>query len=453
MRSRSHLSLEVRSGLKLHPGVALALKFLETPTLELGALVRAEASANPLLECLDDEDEDTPPDAECADQRSDFEPRDEETALPRGVHEVLEIPNDTDRIAWPSLGEWLLSQLGLERLEPNEARASRIVIGSLDDRGYLGVSIEEMARTSGHPATLLAAALDRVRQLEPAGIGAFDLRDCLLLQLRARGREDSLAARLVRDHFPELAARRVLDLERKLALPPRALARALAEIRALRPHPGRLVQTEEVRYIYADVIIERVDGDYVVLLNERGQPRLRLLESGEVPRSDRAEVREFLADRRRAARWLLAALDRRRDTLLRVVRAIVREQRGFFEHGALEMKPMTLATLAGPLGLHESTVARVCQGKYAETPRGLLALRFFFSSQLETNEGAPVSSRSVRERIRRFIQNEQRDHPWSDEALAETLTREGVRIARRTVAKYREELGLARASERRRRTA
>lgn len=479
MAGRAMLGLATRAGLALTPEVRLALELLQLPAPELRARVEREVAANPLLEI-----EEEAPGAggeEMVAQRENradgrVERRDDgrgdgsadgpaeggdtdgitdawwsgSAALPRGVLEVgtAELP---EWAAETTLAAHLGSQFRLSVRDSSVLAAGEYLIGCLDERGYLGIAPDLVARDVGLPTTVVTTALCILRTLDPPGVGASDLRDCLLLQLRARGREGSLAWRLVAERFDELAAGRRERAARGLFADEAAVRRALAEIRSLRPHPGRLVGGGPVRYIYPDLSVLRMDGRWLVQADDRAVPRVRCSAwrgawvGAETDPAAQAAGREWFA----AARRLVRALERRRGTLVRVMECILEEQAEFFEHGTAFLRPMSLRMVAGRLGLHESTVARVVRSKHAQTPRGLLPLRFFFSGGLRTEQGPDASSRAVRVRICALVAGEDQGRPLTDAEIACRLAGEGIRIARRTVAKYRVSMRIERAPRRR----
>ena len=500
---RPTLHTAQRTQLRMTPSVQLALEFLQLPALELQSLLDREVTNNPLLEVeddvFDDAASDDPADGRTSDEAAESgsedgadafalattEPEsvsagstttdgaamddeatgeatpgetDDEFAadppLPHLFREVLEGKGAPEAPTPPSLREALHRQLRLECREPELCRIGEYLLGCLDERGYLGLPLAEIAASIPAPLAQVEEALGVVQSLDPAGIAARDLRECLLLQLARRGQGTGLAARIVREHFDSLAHRRHTELSRRLHAPRTEIEAAIDLIRSLEPHPGWLVAAEEVRYIFPELVVAQVGEAYEVFPSDRALPRLRVAECYRNwvvdSRMDGDETRRYVQDKLRSARWLVQALDRRRDTMVRVMRAIVEEQAAFFEKGLESLRPLTLQTIARRVGLHESTVARVTKDKYVQTPRGIFPLKFFFSSRLSTQLGIDASSRAVRERIRQLVQEEDKTAPLSDAALATILEREGVRIARRTVAKYRDQLGIDRTQLRRR---
>lgn len=476
MRQGPRLDTHLNNGLKLHPGVQLALRFLQVPTEELSSLVEEELLTNPLLE-VDEEataalSAPEPEPAEMEEDERSWLRADDEPLVPRGQLELWRSEEEAPAVAY-SLGAQLLAQIALRVVRLETRRVAEYLVGCLDGRGFLACSLEEAGEQLQVSPSEIERGLELLQSLEPAGVGARDLPECLVLQLHARGLAGSLAERIVVSQHDALLHGRFGEIARSLHVTAADVDRACAQIRRLSPYPGRLVDAGEVRYIYPDLIVDQVGSGYEVWVNDRQVPRLRLsgycrkllegssgTEGGtpDVGAADgpaaereqmRAEARTFVRERARSARWLIQALDRRRDTMLRVMRSIASEQREFLEHGIDHLKPMTLRSIAGQVGLHESTVARVTAGKYVQTPRGIYPLKFFFSSRVASLEGEDLSARAVRERIRVLIQDEDHAHPWSDEAIARQLAREGVSIARRTVAKYREQLKIERAQFRR----
>lgn len=469
MPQKITLANQVRPGLVLNPSMQLALRFLQVPALELRDLIQRELAENPALEI--DEEEAAGPSADAAAAEADSapasqtEPREEgevddwqaeeRALLPRGLQEADERGGWPDGPAAPSggtLAGHLLPQLRLATRDPDLLELGEYLIGCLDDRGYLGCSLAEAAESAGVAFPRMENALSLLQGLEPAGIAARDLRECLLLQLAARGRAGGLAWRIVRDHLDLLGAARHARLRRILAVPGEEFDGALKDIRRLHPHPGHLVAGDDVRYIYPDLIVEAVGCGFEVHLDERAVPRLRISGScRDLIGSETGDVvsRRYALTRLRSARWLMAAMDRRRRTMLRVMHCILETQEGFFRRGPLCLRPLTLGEVAGRLGVHESTVARVIRSKYVQTPRGIYPLKYFFSNRMPTVSGEDTSGRAVRERIRSLIEQEDRSSPLSDETIAGILGSTGVKIARRTVAKYRSSLKIERALLRR----
>ena len=376
-------------------------------------------------------------------------------------------------VATRDLSDHLRDQVQLLELTARQGLLADEFIGNIADDGYLAASLDDIlagineviakaAEREGRdeqPLPLYTTAeaeamLGIVQGLDPAGIGARDLRECLLLQLRAVGQGDALPARLVRDYFDALIGHRWNDIARKLACTATEVQAAADEVAKLNPKPGLTKSTALDNYVIPDLIVEKVDGEYLVFINDGNLPRLRLSRSYQDLARDRtkldAEQKEFINSKLNAAQWLIQAIEQRRQTMLKVMHFIVNRQREFFDKGIQYLKPLTLREVADAIDMHESTVSRVTNDKYAQTPRGVLPLKFFFSSGLATAGGEDVSARGIKATIDKLVQDEDTKNPLTDQAIVAILEQQGVQIARRTVAKYREQLGVLSARMRRR---
>ena len=506
MRQHARLSLSTRPSLRISPGVQLALELLQSPAQELRARIEREVASNPLLELLDDDEPDLPAgngdaaegrgseeafdfpteantlelpssddpfgspssddpfdspssddpfnssSSDGVDGRDDLDPWNV-AAAPRGVIETVEAV-DRDRRGELGLQEVLIAQLRLEQRDPIILEQATFLIGCLDARGYLGASLEQIAEDLKTEPSHLEQALRAVQQLDPPGIGARDLRECLLLQLRRADSGQSLAAGILEEGFDLLTRHQYAALQRRFEIGEDELESALCEIRRLDPCPGGGIGAHAPQYVIPDLVVREVGDTLEVHLGERSSPRVRIdpLYSRLASEAPEPALGDFLNGRLRSARWFLRALDRRRLTLIRVTEAIVEAQSEFFSAGAGALRPLTLRQIADRVGLHESTVARVTKDKYVETPRGIFPLKFFFSSRISTESGRDTSARAVKSKIREMIDSEPSDQPLSDDAIVRCLEGEGIRIARRTVAKYRDQMRIARARFRRRRS-
>jgi RNA polymerase sigma-54 factor len=350
--------------------------------------------------------------------------------------------------------ESILEQLRLLVRGPKEEELAEYIVGMLDERGYLQASDEEIAEATSSTLEEVRSVVEKLQICEPPGIGARDLRECLLLQLRVKGLEGSLTWRVIDEQFDNLVKRRHAEMARDLKVGLDKIQEATDQIANLLPHPGRLVSAEDIRYIYPDLIVEKVGEVYEVYLNDRSIPRLRVSPAyGQVlmgKGDGDPKTREYVEGKLNSARWLIQAIEKRRRTMIRVMEAIVDEQRDFFEKGISHLKPMTLQDIGSRVGIHESTVARVTKSKYVQTPRGVFPMKFFFSSRLHTEWGEDASAKAVKERIRELIESEDKQNPLSDDKIARMLQTEGIKIARRTVAKYREQMKVDKAQFRKR---
>ncbi|HEX7880845.1 MAG TPA: RNA polymerase factor sigma-54 [Candidatus Eisenbacteria bacterium] len=479
MEMRQGLRLTQTQKLVMTPKLQQALKLLQAPTLELQQMLKAEMVSNPLLEEIDEITEE--PEPEKATAEDDFG---EEGRLEREEQEPLEAPEAPEEVDWtefmqqgsdasttrseerheefvervpisrPSLDEHLAEQLRYKGMGDEAEAIGDYLIGSIDERGYLTMTVEEVAAELDKPVETIESVLKAIQALDPPGIGARDLRECLLLQLRARGQEGELSWRIVDKHFDDLVRRRQIDIARSLKVPVEEVQTALDLIGTLSPVPGNQVSGADAQYVYPDLIVERVGEDYVFTLNDRKVPRLRICSAYEHVLKDGApkngETRDYVVSKLNSARWLIQTIEQRRKTMVKVMRAIVEEQREFFDSGILHLKPLTLQDIASKIGMHESTVSRVTSGKYVQTPRGVFELKYFFSSGLNTQGGDDISAKSAKAIIAKLIEGEDKHDPLSDQKLMEMLQSQGLDIARRTVAKYREQLNVPNARFRKR---
>jgi RNA polymerase sigma-54 factor len=344
-----------------------------------------------------------------------------------------------------SLQEHLMQQAELADLSPEAVTAMKHLVGSLDDRGFLTQSPADIALQIGLPLAAVQEAYQLLRTFDPAGIGAKDLPDCLLGQLVAKGRGTSLAARILRDHFELLTRRRIPELARKLGADPDAIQSAIEEIGKLDPAPGRRFAEDNNRVVVPDVTVERDGDEWKIHLNNDYIPRLRIsstyremIARGTLTKNER----DYLRERIRSGKFLIDSIEQRQRTIERITREILNAQREFFENGVSSLKPLTMTQVAEVVGVHETTVSRAIANKYIRTPHGVFEFKYFFTPGYQAESGAAVSNTSVKEMIADLINLEDKSSPLSDQELVAKLHDRGITIARRTVAKYREELGL-----------
>ncbi|MFH1278676.1 MAG: RNA polymerase factor sigma-54 [Candidatus Eisenbacteria bacterium] len=482
--------MEMKAGLQLRmlqtqrlvmtPQLQQALRLLQMPTLELQQVLKQELLLNPVLEEVDDLVDDAESDDDREETPSKEEKEREKEEKGEGEEEPSKDGESDGEIDWdeyfhnpqeysyyrrnegessdeyyervPSttvhLSEHLLGQLRIASEDDEILRIGEFLVGSLDDRGYLTMSLEEVAESVGSPLDRVQEGLDLLQTFDPAGVGARNLRECLLLQLKAKEREGSLAHRIVDEHFDVFVQNKYMELAKKLKTTPGEVQAASAEIGKLNPRPGLLFSEEDPRYIAPDLIVDRVEGEYVVYLNDLNVPRLRvskayesILTSGR-SKDDDEGTREYIRGKLNAANQLINTIERRRRTMVKVMNAIVENQREFFEKGIRHLRPLTLQQVAEQIGMHESTVSRVTSSKYVQTPRGVFDLKFFFSSSIRSDSGEDVSAKRVKDRVREMVEREDKKKPFSDQKIVEVLKKEGLLIARRTVAKYREQMGI-----------
>ncbi|MBM4243590.1 MAG: RNA polymerase factor sigma-54 [Deltaproteobacteria bacterium] len=351
-----------------------------------------------------------------------------------------------------SLADHLTWQLRMGDFSQQEQSLGDVLIGNLDENGYLEVSLEDAAFESGVDMDFANATLRRFQEFDPPGVFARDLRECLLIQLRQQNEQDSLAAQIVAGHLSLVEAKRFDKLAKELKVHLEQVAEAVKLISSLEPKPGRNYATTETRYVTPDVFVHEMDGEYVVSLNDDGLPRLRVSNSYRRLLSDAegaADAKSYIREKLSAAQWLIRSIHQRQSTLYKVTNSIVRFQGDFFDHGVKALRPLVLRDVANDIGMHESTVSRATANKYVHTPQGTLELKYFFTSSIRSSDGEGVSAESVKEKIKGIIESEDPRRPFSDQHIAQALASEHIEIARRTVAKYREIMGILPSSRRR----
>jgi RNA polymerase sigma-54 factor len=349
-----------------------------------------------------------------------------------------------------SLEEHILRQVRLQDFSAADALIARHITGNLNRDGLLESSFEEIAQACSCTADDVATVADILRFFDPVGCCTKNLQECLLTQLEAMGLADGLESKLIQHHLEKLEKRKYDAIAKAEGVMLEDISRALATIRSLEPRPGRQFADETVRYIVPDVYVQKVGAEFVVILNEDGVPKLKInpAYSELLKDSGRSggENKAYLSERARAASWLIKSIQQRQQTIYKVTESIVKFQRAFFEHGVSHLKPLVLKDVADDIGMHESTVSRVTTEKYMHTPQGLFELKFFFTSGIKTAGGADVSSSSVKDQIKQIIAQESPQNPISDQQIVKILKSKNIDIARRTVAKYRETLGIPSSS-------
>jgi len=467
MDMRQDMRPELQQRLVMTPKLQQAIKLLQMPALELQQKLKHELLHNPLLEDVDeaDEEEETQePEALAAEDGDDGEFKAGEDEIDwdsylkdgfeMGAHEIGEREETEDfhervPVVRSSLEDHLKSQLRMTLASPEEIKIGEFIIGSLDSNGFLTCSVEDIAGFTGADAKQVADVLAVIRTFEPPGVGASDLRECLLIQLEQQGLSDSLAARLVGEHLDDLLEKRYREIARSLRKTVREVQSAADVVAGLDPRPGARYSSEEPRYIVPDLVVDKVEDEYIVQINDKNVPRLRVsrayrdILSGARKKS-KTEA-DYVKKKLESALWLIRTIDQRRRTMVKVMEAILDAQRVFFEKGVEHLKPLTLQQIANVVGMHESTVSRVTSGKYVQTPRGVYELKYFFSPGLKTDNGEDASSKRIKARIQEIVNGEDSKRPLSDQDIAARLKDEGFSVARRTVAKYREQLGVLRA--------
>jgi RNA polymerase sigma-54 factor len=476
MAMETRLSLRQSQRVVMTPLLQQAIQLLQLSTLELQEVVQKELLENPLLEEVTPETADTPegetpPEASVAAPdpvAPEPPPRDERqtddlpfdlTAVMFDDHEERSLVQQEDRDELPfenmvrsvsSLTDHLDEQLRFATEDPVARRIGTEIIGNLDDDGYLRAALAEVAERCGVDTGDVEKVLELVQSFDPPGVAARSVQECLLIQLRADPNPDPVSVEIVADHFEDLTRRRYPDIARALKLSLDRVMESVEEIMGLEPKPGRRFGGNDSRYIVPDVLVYKMGTEYTVVLNEDGIPRLRvnaLYRS--LLRNSGDEARQYVEQKLRSAVWLIKSVDQRQRTLRKVAQSIVKFQREFLDKGLPYLKPLSLRDVGEDIGMHESTISRVTTNKYVETPQGLFELKFFFHSGIQSGDGEMVSSISVKKMIQDLLANEDPAKPLSDQEVAQILKGRGLTIARRTVAKYREELGILPSHQRR----
>jgi RNA polymerase sigma-54 factor len=353
----------------------------------------------------------------------------------------------------PSLAEHLEWQLHMDCAEGDVCDAAEVVIGNLDQDGRLNATNEEIAVQGSWSEEIVERSRQLVMRLEPVGCGARDVRECLLVQLEIRGETDRLATQLIRDHLEGLQQHKLPHLAKQIGIDVETLVEELQFIRTLDPYPGRRYSSEEPILISPEIYIEKLDegGDYVIYFADDGSPRLRINPSYQQMLSQGVtkETRDFIKEKMRSAVDLLRNIEHRRQTIYRVVESIVHRQREFLDHGVQYIKPMMLKDIAEDIGMHLSTVSRVVNRKYAHTPQGVIELRRFFTEGMLNEEGEEVSTRIIKLKIKKLIEEEDSHNPITDDQVVKILVKDGIKLSRRTVAKYRDQMNIPGSRERR----
>jgi RNA polymerase sigma-54 factor len=479
------MAIEMRQQMKLTqqlvmtPQLQQAIKLLQLSRLELQDVVRQELEENPILDEVTEIEEIKEPEqlelmekeAEPETVVNDFqEVRTGEETRETDWDSYLDGYNyasgehnfdDEDRPSFENLltkkttlFDHLMWQLNMTRLSDLESKIGAEIVGNIDEDGYLRASLADIASACGVDETQVEASLKRVWDFDPPGVGARDLRECLLLQVNALGMGGSVVEAVLKDHLKDLESRRYKQAAKALGVEINDILTAAKIIAELDPKPGRMFGQEEIQYISADIFVYKIGEEYVVMLNDEGLPNLRInpayASDVKPTRNLDAKAEEYISDKMRSAMWLIKSIQQRQRTIYKVSKSLVKFQREFLDRGIQYLKPLVLRDIAEDIGMHESTISRVTTNKYMQTPQGLFELKYFFNSGISTNEGDFIASESVKEKIKEIVEAEDPRKPYSDQRLAELLSSHNVNIARRTVTKYREMLRIGSSSERKR---
>ncbi|KPJ79818.1 MAG: hypothetical protein AMS19_10390 [Gemmatimonas sp. SG8_23] len=496
--AKLYQSAQLRQEMRINPRLYQAMELLYMPLLDLEQHLKEQLAENPLLEMVEaDDQKEVELKEDTADEPMSDDDVDWEEILLDGFevggrrqqyeHREFFEPTPVDS---QDLHDHLNDQLRLMSLSDRELRLGEELIGDINDDGMLSCTLEEAvagindwldevrpiveqrameipdeAARSGELEEIAIQfrayepieadrMLKVIQSFDPPGVGARDVRESILIQLRQRNEEESLAYRIVEDHFDDLVNRHFNEIAKALGVTPLDVQDAADCLSHLDPKPGLKYSVDPERYVIPDLIVEKIDGEYMVFANDTSLPRLRISRSyREVAKDKRAftgESREFIANKLNSANWMIQAIEQRRQTMLKVMNYIVDRQRDFFERGVQYLKPLTLREVADHIEMHESTVSRVTNKKFVQTPRGVYSLKYFFSSGLSTASGEDISARGVRDKIKTMVSDENSKKPLTDQAIVDALKAEGVKIARRTVAKYRDQMGILPARMRKR---
>ena len=487
------LAQRLTQSLVLSPQMQQSLALLQAPTLELKALVEQELQQNPVLEevapqdqdadpqeKVKDDDADTPETPDPAEPPADVVTFDQATEKSNG-----EAPDDfaaeferlsqldqewrdhfaqtnlpmrhsaedeekrqfmfDSLVAGTSLQDVLLEQVRESSLPEAQRPIAEMLIGNIDDFGYLKTSVDELAVSTNIPAEHILCVLRVIQTFDPPGVGARDLKECLLRQLERAGRQDSLEYRIINDYMEALGKRRIPEIARGLGLEIDDVQDAMERIARLEPRPGRAFLSDNNQYIMPEVFVQRIGDDFVVTTNNDQIPHLRISNTYKdlmAQSGNSAEVLNYIREKIRAGKFLIKSLHQRQQTILNIGNEIVKRQRDFMEKGVAFLKPLTMVQVAEVVGVHETTVSRAVSGKYMDTPQGIFEMKYFFTAGIQTATGEGMSNTSVKDMIAEMFRKEDNTKPLSDQEIVKMLQEKGIVIARRTVAKYRSELNI-----------
>ena len=458
------LTIEQSQKLVMTPELIQAIQILQFSTQELDDFVQEQLLVNPVLE----QDQERPVQESEAqpEERREEEKLDWKEFIRNGSYDDISYKGyrdkDEDRpdaferyvTNEVTLPEHLMFQYQFATVDKGCRKVGKYIIESLDENGYMTSTTEEIAKATGIREEKVCEALDIIHGFDPAGVGARDLAECLRLQLEARNQLTPRMDMIIGSHLEDIANNRLAAVAKDTGMTVLEVQEAADVIRTLEPKPGRQFASEmETKYVIPDVIVEKVDDEYVVMINESSTPRLTVSSyyKSLLGQADKdQQLADYLSERVSSANWLIKSIEQRKHTIFNVVSAVVKHQKDFFDKGSKYLKTLTLKDIAEELGIHESTVSRSISGKYLQCPRGVYEIKYFFSAGVSDEVGEGVSSNSIKEFIKEIIEGEDRHHPYSDQAMVAILKDKGFNISRRTVAKYRDELGILSSSKRKR---
>ena len=462
MKLGYNLNLKQTQKLSMTPQLQQAIKLLQFNSLELNEYIKEQMVENPLLEIetVKEEIKDLNIEKEQAKSKEDeidwkeyIEKYDDISYRAQRDKNKEAIKYENFVTYTPSLKEYLLEQLGIIDLDQEIKFISEYIVENLDANGYLKINLSEVSSLLNIDIEIIQSALEVVQSLEPLGVGAVDLKECLLLQIEEIDIK-KLVEKIILNHLEDLGLNKITKISKELDSDISKIQEAIDYIKTLEPKPGRAFSDERLestKYITPDASIELIDGKYEVRVNESAGPRLNinLFYKDLIEKSSDEKAKEFLREKLNSATWIIRSIEQRRNTIKRVIESILEYQIDFFENGERDLKPLTLKTIAEDIEMHESTISRTTNGKYVQTPRGLFELKYFFNTSVETSDG-DISSISVKSLIEDLIRNEDLKKPYSDQKITDMLKERGTSISRRTVAKYRDELQIPSSTMRKR---
>ncbi|HXX41887.1 MAG TPA: RNA polymerase factor sigma-54 [Chthoniobacterales bacterium] len=453
----------------LAPQLQQSLLILQAPLLELRNLVQQEMETNPVLEELADEP--NPEEKVETEPSADENFKEEFDKLAKLDEEWRDYMAQSSSYAGRSqeaedkrqfffdsiptqetLQQHLMSQLNQQVLNANDRKTAELIIGNIDDNGFLQTTPEEMALNTGIAQEDFEHMLTLIQSFHPPGVGARDLRECLLIQLKRDGRQNSLEYKIISDHMADLGKRRFPEIARRMGIGAEQVQKCANNIAQLDPRPGAIFAEAPKNYVLPDVTVEKINGEYQVILNGEQIPHLRISNTYKdimAQDSNGSEVKDYIRDKIRSGKFLIKSIHQRQQTISNIAHQIVGRQREFFDKGSAFLKPMTMVQIADAVGVHETTVSRAISGKYMSTPQGVFEMKYFFTPGYQTASGESMSNTSVKEAILDLVKNEDGNAPLSDKEIVEILSKRGIPIARRTVAKYRTELNILPSNMRR----
>src|SRR5213080_97590 len=451
----------------LAPQLQQSLLILQAPLLELRNLVQQEMETNPVLEELANEVEqvEEKPAAEDREFKEEFDQLaklDDEWRdymAQSGSYSARSQDDEEKRqfffdsiATQETLQQHLMGQLNQSPLDADDRKTAELIIGNIDDNGFLQVTPEDMALNTGIAQEDFETMLLLVQSFYPPGVGARDLRECLLIQLKREGKGNSLEYKIIQDHMADLGKRRFPEIARRMGIGVEQVQKCANNIAGLDPRPGQIFAAAPQNYVLPDVTVEKIDGQYQVILNGEQIPHLRISNTYKdimARDGNGSEVKDYIRDKIRSGKFLIKSIHQRQQTISNIAHQIVSRQRDFFDKGPSHLKPMTMKEVADAVGVHETTVSRAISGKYMSTPQGVYEMKYFFTPGYQTATGESMSNTSVKEAILDLVKNEDGNAPLSDKEIVEILSNRGIPIARRTVAKYRTELNILPSNMRR----